>query len=73
MHLWFWSWVILAVVFALGESVTGGLFVLPWSAGAALAAVLDAVGVGPGWQWIAFVGLSSALLVFAQRSKRTRG
>ena len=70
MHVWFWSWVVLAIVFALGETVTGGLFVLPWSAGAVLAAILDAIGLGIGWQWVAFIGLSSVLLVIAQRAKR---
>ena len=67
MHLWFWAWVILAVLFALGESVTGGLLVLPWSFGAAAAAALEALGVAVGWQWIAFIGLSSVLVVAAQR------
>lgn len=67
MHVWFWAWVVLAVVFALGETVTGGLLVLPWAFGAALAAVLDAAGLDTGWQWIGFVGLSSALLVAGQR------
>lgn len=72
MHLWFWSWVTLVVVFALGETVTGGLYVLPWAAGAAMAAGLEAFGVPVGWQWTAFIVLSSVLLVIAQRTKRRR-
>lgn len=72
MHVWFWSWIILAVVFALGESVTGGLFVLPWSGGAVLAAILDAIGLSITWQWLAFICVSSILLVVAQRRKRDR-
>ena len=67
MHLWFWAWVTLAVLFAIAESVNGGLLVLPWSLGAASAAALDALGATPQWQWIAFVGVSSVLLVLAQR------
>ena len=67
MSLWFWAWVILAVIFALAESVTGGLLVLPWAFGAAAAAALEAFGVPIGWQWIVFIGLSSALVVAAQR------
>lgn len=67
MHLWFWAWVTLAVLFALAESINGGLLVLPWSLGAATAATLDALGAPMPWQWIAFVGVSSALLVAAQR------
>jgi membrane protein implicated in regulation of membrane protease activity len=65
--MWFWAWVILAVIFAIAESVNGGLRVLPWSFGAAAAAVLDALGVSMGWQWLTFLLLSSALLVAGQR------
>jgi membrane protein implicated in regulation of membrane protease activity len=65
--MWFWAWVILAVIFAIAESVNGGLLVLPWSFGAAAAAVLDALGVSMGWQWLTFLLLSSALLVAGQR------
>jgi len=67
MHLWFWAWVILAVLFALAESITGGLLVLPWAFGAAAAALLEALGVAIGWQWLVFIGLSSLLVVAAQR------
>ena len=67
MQLVFWAWVTLAVLFALAESVTGGLLVLPWSLGAGTAAALEALGVPVQWQWIAFVGVSSVLLVAGQR------
>lgn len=67
MNLWFWAWVALAVIFALAESVNGGLLVLPWSFGAAAAAILDALGAPMSWQWITFVVLSSVLLVLGQR------
>lgn len=72
MNPWFWSWVAVAVASALGEAVTGGLFVLPWAIGAALAAILDALGAGLGWEWLAFIGVSSVLLVVAQRVKLRR-
>jgi len=67
MNLWFWAWVALAVIFAISESVTGGLLVLPWAFGAAAAAVLEALGAPIEWQWIAFVVLSCVLLVAGQR------
>ncbi len=67
MSPWFWSWIVLVVVFTLGEAVTGGLLVLPWAIGAATAAVLDATGAGATAQWLAFVIVSSVLLVIAQR------
>lgn len=63
----FWAWVIIGVVCALAECVTGGLYSLPWAFGAGLAAALEAFGVSSGWQWIAFLGLSSVLVVAAQR------
>lgn len=67
MSLPFWAWIVVAVVCVLGECLTGGLLTLPWAVGAFCAALLEAVHVGYGWQWIAFVGVSSVLLVLAQR------
>ena len=67
MNVWFWSWLALVVVFALGEAVTGGLLVLPWAFGAATAAVLEALGSPVQWQWIAFIVVSAVLTVLAQR------
>jgi membrane protein implicated in regulation of membrane protease activity len=63
----FWAWICVAVLLALGESVTGGLLVLPWAIGAGAAAILEALHADPAWQWIAFLALSSILFVAAQR------
>jgi membrane protein implicated in regulation of membrane protease activity len=63
----FWAWTAIAFLLALGEAVTGGLLVMPWAIGAAAAAVLEALHVSTGWQWIAFVVVSSVLFVLAQR------
>jgi len=68
----FWSWVVLTVLLALSESINADLFMLPWSAGALVAAVLEGLHVGAGWQWLAFFGLSSVVLVVIQRRKRRR-
>ena len=67
MNPWFWSWIVLVVVFALGEAVTGGFLVMPWAFGAAVAALLDWAGADAGWQWLAFVVVSSVVLVAYQR------
>lgn len=67
MSVVFWAWVAAAVLLALCEAVTGGLYIIPWSLGAALAAVLEAFGVTTGWQWLVFVGVSSVVLVVVQR------
>ena len=67
MNPWFWSWISLVVVFALGEAVTGGLLILPWAFGAGVAAALDAFGIAVQWQWIAFLVVSSVLTVLGQR------
>jgi len=63
----FWAWITVAVVCALGECVSGGLLTLPWAVGAFVAALLEAAGAPAGWQWIAFISVSSVLLVAAQR------
>jgi membrane protein implicated in regulation of membrane protease activity len=68
----FWSWIVLTVLLALAESINADLFMLPWSAGGIAAASLEAFHVSSGWQWVAFFGLSSVLLVVIQRLKRRR-
>jgi membrane protein implicated in regulation of membrane protease activity len=68
----FWSWVILAVLLALGESINADLFILPWSAGAVVAAALEAMHAASGWEWLAFFGLSSVVLVVVQRIRLRR-
>ena len=67
MTTMFWAWVAVAVLLALGEAVTGGLLVMPWAIGAAVAAGLEALHAPDGWQWIAFLGVSMMLFVAAQR------
>jgi membrane protein implicated in regulation of membrane protease activity len=61
---WFWAWISLVVVFALGETVTGGLLVLPWAFGAGVAALLDALGFRVGWQWLSCSRCSHSDLSF---------
>lgn len=70
MSIVFWAWIVVAVACALSESVTGGGYTLPWSAGAAIAAVLEALHVAMRWQWIAFFGASIVISVLVQRTKR---
>jgi hypothetical protein len=53
------AWLIVATVLALAEAV--------------VAAVLCALHVSSGWQWLAFLGISSVLLVVVQRRRRAKG
>ena len=64
---WFWSWIVLTVVFALGEAFGGELLVIPWAAGSATAAVLDALRFGVGLQWVAFALVGCVLTVLLRR------
>ena len=67
MSVAFWAWTATAVLLALGEAVTGGLLVLPWAIGAAVAALLEGLHASPTWQWIGFLLVSMVLFVLAQR------
>lgn len=68
MNIWIWVWIALAVILSVAEIFTAGFFLLPFGIGAAVAAVLEFVAPGSiGWQWAAFVGLSSLLLVVLRR------
>lgn len=68
MNIWFWVWVALAVILLIAEILTAGFFMLPFGIGAAVAAALEYLAPGSiGWQWAAFVGVSSALLIVLRR------
>ncbi len=58
---WRWVWLAVAVTFAVGEMITpGAFFFLPFAAGAFVASLLAFVGVGVGWEWLAFVAVSGS-------------
>ena len=55
-------WLILAVVFAVGEIATLGFFLAPFAAGAAVAAIVSAAGGGLVVSLAVFLVLSAVLL-----------
>ncbi len=55
-------WLIAAVIFALGELATTGLFLAPFAGGAGIAALLAAAGAGATIEWAAFIVVSILLL-----------
>jgi membrane protein implicated in regulation of membrane protease activity len=63
VHIWFWGWLVAAVAMAAVSVVARDRAALPFALGAGLAAALDAWGLGPAVQWIAFV--CASFLVFA--------
>jgi len=68
MNIWFWVWLALAVILGVAEIFTAGFFMLPFSIGAAVAAVLEYFAPGSiAWQWTAFVGISVLLLIVLRR------
>jgi membrane protein implicated in regulation of membrane protease activity len=65
-QIW-WLWFGLAAVFMIGEIFTEGFFLLWFGIGAAVSGVLAVVGVGPAWQWAAFVVISGVLFAISRR------
>ena len=57
--LWFWLWAVSAVFLFVGEIFTAGFFLLPFGAGATIAAVLAFFEVDVAWQWAAFIAVST--------------
>jgi membrane protein implicated in regulation of membrane protease activity len=55
-------WLIAAVLFAVGEIATLGLFMAPFAGGALAASILAGAGGGTFLQWAAFLALSVILL-----------
>src|SRR3954462_6372952 len=70
-------WLIAAVILAIGEIATTGLFLAPFAGGAAIASVLAPAGAGATIEWAAFLVVSVILLAalrpVARAHRRTRG
>ena len=70
-------WVIVAVLFALGEMASLSFFLAPFAGGAAVAAALSAFGAGAVIEWAAFLVVSVVLLAalrpIAREHQRGRG
>ncbi len=57
---WRWIWVAAALIFTVGEiTVAGSFFLLPFAAGALVAAIVAFVGGSVGLEWLAFVVVSA--------------
>ncbi|MCR4437735.1 MAG: NfeD family protein [bacterium] len=63
-------WLFSAALFVVAEIFTSGFFIILFAAGAVVAAVLAYVGLGPAWQWGAFVVISAALVPLSRRLAR---
>ena len=70
-------WLIAAVILAIGELTTMGLFLAPFAGGAAVAAILAGTGAGATIEWAAFLVVSVILLAalrpVAREHQRKRG
>ena len=62
-----WIWIAIAAVFAVGEIFTAGFFLLWFGIGAIIAGTLALLGFGIGWQWAAFVIVSGVLFAISRR------
>jgi membrane protein implicated in regulation of membrane protease activity len=65
-----WVWVGATVVLAVGEIATAGFFLLPFAAGAAVAAILAFAGVAVPLQFLVMIAVSILTLVLLQRYVR---
>ncbi len=65
--IYFWGWLILALIFFVGEILTAGFFLAAFGVGAALAAVVAAFGIDILWQMAVFVLVSAIALLLSRR------
>ena len=56
-------WLAFVILFVVAECMTVGLVSIWFAGGSLLAMVLAMAGAGPGWQMLAFVGVSAVLLM----------
>ncbi len=66
IDIFFWGWLILALIFFVGELLTAGFFLVAFGIGAAAAAVAALLGLDIIWQLAIFIGVS-AVAVFSLR------
>ncbi len=64
---WRWVWTVLAIVMGAGEIFTAGFFLLPFSIGAVVAAVLAWLGAPVVTQWLTFLSVSLVALWYLRR------
>lgn len=64
--IFFWGWLILAIIFFVGELMTAGFFLVAFGIGAVIAAITVLFDLGIAWQLIVFIVVSS-LVVFSLR------
>jgi membrane protein implicated in regulation of membrane protease activity len=64
---WIWIWLGAAVIFAFGEVLTAGFFMLPFAAGAAAAFITAVFGAPIALQWVVFIGVSIVALFALRR------
>lgn len=55
-------WILVAVVFGVGEMMTTSFFLAPFSGGALVAALIAAIGGGTVGSWVTFILVSLLLL-----------
>ncbi len=66
IDIYFWGWLILALVFFVGELLTVGFFLVAFGIGAVLAALAAIFGLSIVWQLIIFI-VASLLVVLSLR------
>jgi membrane protein implicated in regulation of membrane protease activity len=70
-------WLIAAVILAVGEMATTGLFLAPFAGGALITALLAATGAGATVEWAVFLVISVVLLAalrpLARSHQRSKG
>jgi len=65
--IFFWGWLILAIVFFVGELMTAGFFLMAFGVGAAVAAIIALLGLSLVWQLVVFIVISSLIVVSLRR------
>ncbi len=62
-----WLWFGVAALLLIAELVTAGFFVFWFGVGAVVAGIVALCGLGPVWQWLAFVLVSGVLVAYSRR------
>lgn len=69
MRIWFWGWLVAAVAIAALSALLRDRASFPFAIGAGLAAALEAAGLDPALEWLAFVGASIVIFAIVNYSR----
>jgi membrane protein implicated in regulation of membrane protease activity len=69
VRIWFWGWLVAAIVIAAASALLRDRASFPFAIGAAIAAAIEATGADPLLEWVAFAVTSCVVFAVVNRQR----